>query len=153
MPDLAPERRRAAGLRYLAGAAPDLESGQRAELLGEVLAILEDPQFSALFGPDSRAEVPIAGLVPGSDGPEVAFGQLDRLVVGPEQVLVVDYKTNRPAPEQPRDVPAIYLKQLAIYQTLLAQAYPGRAVACALLWTEVPRLMRISDDLLARATP
>ena len=153
LPELAPERRPAAGRRYLTGAAPELAGPQQAELLGEVLAILEDPRFSALFGPNSRAEVPIAGLVPGGDGPEVAFGQLDRLVVESERILLVDYKTNRPAPERAQDVPAIYLKQLAIYQNLLRQAYPGRAVDCSLLWTEGPRLMQVSDDLLSRAAP
>ncbi|MEM7226354.1 MAG: double-strand break repair helicase AddA [Pseudomonadota bacterium] len=153
LPELAPERRRAAGLRYLAGAAAELVAEEQAALLDEVLAILEDSRFAALFGPESRAEVPIAGLVPGPDGPEVAFGQLDRLVVGPQEVLVVDYKTNRPAPLHTRDIPSIYLKQLKVYHALLSQAYPGRTVRCALLWTEGPRLMQISDDLMAQGAP
>ena len=57
--------------------------------------MLADPRFAALFAPGSRAEVPIVGRI--GDRPLVA-GQVDRLVVTPEAVLIADYKTNRPAP-------------------------------------------------------
>jgi ATP-dependent helicase/nuclease subunit A len=50
-------------------------------------------------------------------------------------------------------VPAIYLRQLATYQAALARIYPDRPVACALLWTEGPRLMPISPARLAEHLP
>jgi len=68
-------------------------------------------------------------------------------------LLIVDYKTLRPPPASEDEVPALYLRQLATYQAALARIYPGRAVECALLWTEAPRLMPISPARLARHLP
>ena len=38
--------------------------------------------------------------------------------------------------------------QMALYRAALAKIFPGRRIACALVWTEGPRLMRLSDALL-----
>ena len=59
------------------------------------------PELAALFGPGSRAEVPLAGMV----GDQVVFGQVDRLAVTADAVLVIDYKTNRAPPATPAEVP------------------------------------------------
>ena len=39
------------------------DAAARGELASEAIAVLHTPEFAALFGPGSRAEVPIAGLV------------------------------------------------------------------------------------------
>jgi ATP-dependent helicase/nuclease subunit A len=117
--------------------------------LRETLAILEDPAFAAIFGPGSRAEVPVVGVF----GTHALSGQIDRLVVTEDAVLIVDYKTLRPPPREEADVPAAYLAQLAAYRAAVAAIYPGRAVRCALLWTDGPRLMPVSAERLARHAP
>jgi ATP-dependent helicase/nuclease subunit A len=68
-------------------------------------------------------------------------------------VLIVDYKTLRPPPVDETQVPAAYIDQLAAYRAAIAAIYPARAVRCALLWTEGPRLMPISGTLLDRHAP
>ncbi len=78
-------------------------------------------------------------------------GQIDRLVVSDEAVLVVDYKTNRPAPSDPEAVPVAYLRQMAAYRALLRTLWPTRKVRCALLWTDGPHLMPLADSLLDQA--
>jgi ATP-dependent helicase/nuclease subunit A len=115
--------------------------------------VLAHADFAPLFGPGSRAEVPIAGLV--GDGPEAAViaGQVDRLVVTGDAVLILDYKTNRPAPRQESDVPPVYVRQMAAYRAVLAQIYPQHRIDCALLWTDGPRLMQLSDEILAAGAP
>jgi ATP-dependent helicase/nuclease subunit A len=99
--------------------------------------------------------VPVVGLIPGArPGTDHALaGQIDRLVVTAERVLIVDFKTVRPAPTRDEEVPVPYLQQLAIYRAALGRIYPGRRIDCAILWTEGPRLMRIGADLLARHLP
>jgi ATP-dependent helicase/nuclease subunit A len=148
-----PEAARAdAAARFLARPALDLTEAQQAAIAGEVLAVMGDPAFAGLFGPDSLAEVPLTGLVAGADGaPRIVSGQLDRLVVTDDAVTVVDYKTNRPPPESAEHVPRVYLSQMAAYRALLRDIYPGRAVRCALLWTDGPRLMALDDATLDRA--
>ena len=55
----------------------------RKAIAAETLAILRDPTFAALFGPDSRAEVAIVAEVAHPDGKGPALrlaGKIDRLV-------------------------------------------------------------------------
>ena len=80
-------------------------------------------------------------------------GQIDRLVVTDNAVLILDYKSNRPAPRQERDVPAVYVRQMAAYRAVLARIYPERRIICALLWTDGPRLMQLRDENLEDHAP
>ncbi len=78
---------------------------------------------------------------------------MDRLVVTPDRVLVIDYKTNRPAPARIEDADPAYVLQLAVYAAVLRQLYPDRAVEAALVWTDGPRLMALSPRLLLGYLP
>ena len=72
------------------------------------------------------------------------------------EVLIVDYKTNRPAPSRLEEVPQAYVTQLALYRALLQPLYPGQTVRAALLFTEAPLLITVPaaamDDALVRLT-
>ncbi|MGH6887528.1 MAG: PD-(D/E)XK nuclease family protein, partial [Geminicoccales bacterium] len=135
--------------RYLAQPSLGLDPAQQAEIAAEVRAVLGDPRLAPLFGPGSRAEVPIAGIL---NGLPIA-GQVDRLAVTGSEVLVVDYKANREPPASIDQVPEGYLRQMAAYRGLLQAIYPGRAVRCALLWTEGPTLMPLHEKTLASHAP
>jgi ATP-dependent helicase/nuclease subunit A len=149
LPDLPAEAREAAARRYLARPQHGRDEAEQAEIVATTLAVLDQPSFEALFGPGSRAEVPVVGLVEG----RALSGQIDRLVVTPDSVLVVDYKTNRPPPASIEAVPRAYLVQMAAYRAALRLVYPGRTVRCALLWTEGPRLMELPPATLDRHAP
>jgi len=155
LPELPESERAAAARRFLALPLHGLDEDTQAEICAETLAVLGDPALADLWGPDAQAEVPVVGLIPGSTpGTEHALsGQIDRLVVTPARVLIVDYKTVRPAPATEDGVPPIYLQQMATYRAALARIYPDRPVDCALLWTDGPLLMPISPGLLARHLP
>ena len=139
--------------RYLARPAHALSAEQQAEIAAEVLATLSAPETAALFGPHSMAEVPVIGTVLGPDGPEVISGQVDRLVVREDGIMVLDFKTSRPPPESAEDVAPLYLRQMAAYRAVLGALWPGRAVSCALLFTAVPRLIPLDNRLLDRYRP
>ncbi|NTU76431.1 MAG: hypothetical protein HGA90_01205, partial [Alphaproteobacteria bacterium] len=98
-----------------------------------------------LFGPDSRAEVPIVGTL----GEHVVSGQIDRLCLHENEVWIVDYKTNRPPPIQAADIPALYRRQLAAYKGVLEKVYPGKTIRCFLLWTFGPNLMDVPETFLS----
>jgi ATP-dependent helicase/nuclease subunit A len=135
-----------AAMTYLALPNHELEPAAQIEIWTEVKRILQDDLFAPLFGPGSMAEVPLVGALPGS-GLRVN-GQIDRLLVEPERILVIDYKTNRPPPQEAEKVAPVYLRQMAAYRALLQSIYPGRQVECALLWTDTPRLMRLPGPLM-----
>ena len=78
-------------------------------------------------------------------------GMIDRLAVTENEVLVIDYKTNRPPPTTLDEVPSAYVLQLALYRALLRPLYRGKAVRCALLFTETPSLMPLPDAMLDEA--
>jgi len=149
LPDIATERRAAVALRYLARNAGDWTDGDREALAAAVLALIENPRFAAVFAPGSRAEVSIAGRLDRPGGPvALVSGQIDRLVVTPGEVLIVDYKTNHAPPQHPAEAPSAYVRQLALYRAVLRKLYPLVPVRAALLWTETPDLMEISSPAL-----
>jgi len=148
LPDIAPADRQAEARRFVARRAHDLPPAAVEQILSETFAILEDPAFAALFGEGSRAEVPITGVV----GDAVVSGQVDRLLVTADQVIVADYKTNRPPPETVAAVPTIYVRQMAFYRALLTEIYPDREVRCLLIWTDGPRAMALPAAILDGVT-
>ena len=89
----------------------------------------------------------------GRSGSFVLSGQIDRLVVTGNEVLILDYKTNRPPPSAPEDAAESYLRQMAAYRAVLQRIYPDRPVTCALLWTDGPRLMPLPHWLMDRHAP
>ena len=149
LPELPEPERVAVARRYLATTAPELAPGEREQIQEEALSVLREPEFAPIFGPGSRAEAPLAGIV----GGRIVSGQVDRLLIGAREILVVDYKSNRPAPESAAEVAPAYLAQMAAYRTLLQGIYPDRRVRCALLWTEAPRLMALDPALLEAHAP
>jgi ATP-dependent helicase/nuclease subunit A len=151
LPAIAPEWRAEAAHRYLVRAATLFSGEERDAMVDQVRRVLADPRFADLFGADSRAEVPIVGRVAVGGRAIAVSGQVDRLAVTAGGVLIADYKTNRPAPRRPHEVPAAYVRQLALYRSVLSRIYPDRPVRAALIWTEVPDLMEISTPELDRA--
>jgi len=149
LPDVEPRLRRAVARTQLERET-DLTPDQRAEMAAAAMAVLEDAQFAAVFGPGSKAEVAIAGGAPELHGLKVS-GRIDRLVVEPERVLVVDYKTNRPSPARIEAADPAYITQMAVYAAVLRSAFPGRRVEAALVWTDGPKLMIVPEKLMAEA--
>ncbi|HKD21952.1 MAG TPA: double-strand break repair helicase AddA, partial [Rhizomicrobium sp.] len=146
LPDMEPSGRRAAALRYLA--AQGVASNDAAALIAETLAVIEGGEFAAAFSPGARAEVAIVADLPRiAEGARVN-GRIDRLAVSEKEILAVDFKTNRPPPSRVEDVPTLYITQMALYRAALAEIFPGRRVACALVWTDGPSLMRLDAATL-----
>ena len=128
----------------------DLTPDQREEMAAAAMTVLQDARFAAVFGPGSKAEVAIAGGAPELGGLRVS-GRIDRLVVEPDRVLVVDYKTNRPSPDRIEQADPAYITQMAVYAAVLRTAFPGRRVEAALVWTDGPKLMTVPENLMVKA--
>ena len=153
LPALPAAERAEAARRFLAQPAHGLGDDEIAGWSAEALAVTEAPSHAALFAEGSRAEVPMIGTVRTPRGTFTVSGQVDRLAVSDREVLIVDYKTNRPPPEAASQVALPYRRQLALYRALLAAIYPGRPVRAFLLWTAVPLLMEIDAKTLDESMP
>ncbi|WP_114967000.1 double-strand break repair helicase AddA [Alkalilacustris brevis] len=115
-----------------------------AALLDEARNVLSAPALAHLFAPGALTEVAITGDLAGKR----VLGVIDRLLINPDRVLAVDFKSNRVVPERPEDVPEGLLRQMAAYDTALRQIYPNRRVETAFLWTRTARLMPLPPALV-----
>jgi ATP-dependent helicase/nuclease subunit A len=146
LPEIAADERESIARRYLSRRVRD--ETEVAALLHETLAVLNDVQFAPAFAPGSRAEVALAAELPELSAGARVSGRIDRLGVTAHEVLIVDFKTSRPPPAREADVAKVYLAQMALYRFAAAKVFPGRRIGCALVWTNGPSLMRLSEGIL-----
>jgi ATP-dependent helicase/nuclease subunit A len=127
------------------------DSTAHGKLLAQARSILTRPELAHLYGPDSRGEVPI--LAQGTRGsvPVTIAGRIDRLVVKPGRVLIVDYKSDASPPESPDGVPAAYASQMGLYALVARQLFPGHSIEAAILWTSLETLMELPPAKLREA--
>jgi ATP-dependent helicase/nuclease subunit A len=144
--------RAAAAERFLEFSAPEFDPAARQEICASVLRILAHDEFEPLFSSGSRAEIMLAGRLDLGAGTLVnVAGRVDRLAMKAEELLLVDYKSNRPVPSSPEEVQPAYVTQMALYRALLREMLPSHKIRCLLLWTEAPQLMELPDLLLDKA--
>lgn len=134
---------------WLARPASGLSTQEAAQLAAQIVAVLRMPELVDLFTPHARAEQRLAGIA----GGQVIVGQVDRMCVLPDRVVVCDYKSGRHAPRTVEQTPVLYLRQMAAYRALLQGLWPDRQVVCVLVWTELPRADRLPDHLLDQHAP
>ena len=143
LPEIAPDLREDAARRWLARNASDFTPAERETMLAATLGIVGDPQWAALFGPGSLAEVSFSAVI----GGQVVAGTVDRLLIAPDRIRVVDFKTARRPPASLDEVPAATVRQMAAYAAALRVIYPGRAVEAAILYTATPQLIAMPAEV------
>lgn len=107
-----------------ARAAAALPQDER-DLARQALRLIADPRLARLFGPGSRAEVALRATLPSG---EVVVGRVDRVWIGPDEILVGDVKSGRAG-----DV-ARHAGQMRLYAAALAAIHPGRRVRTLLIF-------------------
>lgn len=106
----------------------------------EARAVWTDPALAWIFLPDNDAvrgfcEVPILHGLTGAGGERRCRGVIDRLLIGPGRLDIIDYKTNRIEPGQVEAAAAGYRSQLLAYRQALSALCQDQDVRCWLLWT------------------
>lgn len=142
--------RPAIALRALRTLLPDAPDSHE-RLAAKAVSILSRPELAHLFGPESRAEVPFLANAARAGKPVRLAGRIDRLVVTPDHVLVVDFKSDADPVLQPDRVPAKYLAQLGLYALVAGQLFPSHEVRAGILWTSLESLLELSREALAEA--
>lgn len=147
-----PERVTAAqNLLTQAGVADADAEGAMAEAFG----VLNAPELRWIWADDALAEVPITGEL-ATLGRQRIEGIIDRLIVGPDRVVAVDFKTNAVVPAEPDQIPVGILRQLGAYADVLSQIYPDRQIETGILWTKSAHYMSADHKLVSdalRSTP
>lgn len=125
---------------YLQKNATEFSAEDCAKIKREVIDLLNTAEFADIFGADSRAEVPVVGVV----GNKIISAQIDRLIVLPDKIKIVDFKTNQPPAKDVEHTAKQYIKQLAAYAKLMQKVYPDKPIETYILWTNETRLMRVA---------
>ncbi len=137
--------------RHLIASSPDkIDESETRALIFEATRILSSPSLKRIFAASTLAEIPVSASLDVLNGRRI-HGVIDRLVVEPNRVLAVDFKTNAVVPDTPADVPDGLLRQMGAYAHALMQIYPNRRVETALLWTRTATLMPLPHDLVTDA--
>jgi ATP-dependent helicase/nuclease subunit A len=148
LPDVAPEHRAAVAAAYLDAHGGALGAAAREALSDQVVSTVAAPELAALFGPGSRGEVSLAGVLrrPGRACAPYS-GRLDRVLVTEAEVSIVDFKLGAP-PMLPS--PA-HIVQLALYREALRPLYPTLPVRAALVYLDGAALRSIETAELDAA--
>jgi ATP-dependent helicase/nuclease subunit A len=115
------------------------------DLLEEAARVIA--QHPLVFAPETLAEVPITAEI----GGQRLLGVIDRLIVGNDRVMAVDFKSNRVVPGSAALVPEGILRQMGAYAAALTQIYPGKHVETAVLWTRTGKLMLLDPEIVSAA--
>jgi ATP-dependent helicase/nuclease subunit A len=153
LPQLPPEKWGRSGAHFLAAEGKSLSTREGEQILAEIVRILKSDEFGGLFGPQSRAEVPVAVDIgsPDEDIPPIRIsGQIDRLLIRASEAVILDFKTGQAVAQSPDEIPQNYLVQLAAYRLAVSRVIKVKKIQTALLWTEKPLLMAVPEALLEK---
>lgn len=149
LPDCQQEKRADIALHWLTPLEGQFSPKEIQYLVKQVLQIIEHPLLHALFDTESLVEQPLVGTVNGV----VVTGQIDRMRILPDQILLCDFKSGRKIPDQPENVPVIYLKQMSAYWALLKLLYPNHQIKPLIVWTDAAQIMFLPEELLVNYIP
>jgi len=113
----------------------------------EALSVLTDPKFSYIFAKDVLSEVPFSAQLPNLKNKKI-YGIIDRLIVGSNNVQIIDFKTNSTVPKTANKIPLGILRQMSAYKLAIEEIYPGKEVSCYILWTAIKKIDHLEEDLL-----
>jgi ATP-dependent helicase/nuclease subunit A len=120
------------------------------DALADATRVMDAPDLQHIFAKDVLSEVDISASLPDLNGQRVA-GAIDRLMITRDLVLAIDFKTNVVVPARAEDTPDGLLRQMGAYQAALEPIFPDRRVETAILWTRVPSLMMLPNDIVRAA--
>jgi len=125
----------------------DLDAATCDAALAEAMAVLTAPSLRAVFAAGVLAETAVSARL----GARRLHGVIDRLIVTPDVVTAIDFKSNAVVPATPELCPEGILRQMAAYAIALAQVYPDRRIETAVLWTRTAQIMSLPHDLVTQA--
>jgi len=127
-----------------------LEDSERRKIFAKAAALIKNPEFAHIFAPGTLAEVDVSANIAGLNHSRIR-GVIDRLVISPDSILIVDFKSNQVVPAFAPDTPSGILRQMAAYLDAITQIYPDRKISLAILWTETATLMPLPHDIVRAA--
>lgn len=123
---------------------------EKQDLFAHAERVLDAPELQFLFDGNALSEVAISAQLAELQGHHIS-GAIDRLLIEPDRILAVDFKSNHRVPTRPEDTPEGILRQMGAYRAALAQIYPDRRIETAIIWTETAEFMPLPHDIVRDA--
>ena len=140
LPSIPPDRQAARATQIVTLNEDAALAGDSTDLIGDAIRMIGTPSLAPIFAIGTLAEVDLTATVPERPNHRL-HGAIDRLVITPNRITAVDFKTNRLVPTTPDTVPEGILRQMGAYLAMLRQIYPDRVIDIAILWTATAELM------------
>ncbi|MCW8917777.1 MAG: UvrD-helicase domain-containing protein [Gammaproteobacteria bacterium] len=121
-------------------------TGELRQWSDEAWQLLAEPALQRIVRPVGMEALNEVAIIYPHQGRTV-HGVIDRLLLGEEEVWVIDYKSHRQASRD--DLPALaapYRQQLRYYAQGVARLWPGRRVRTFLLFTHCRELFETTDQ-------
>ncbi|MBN8543162.1 MAG: UvrD-helicase domain-containing protein [Alphaproteobacteria bacterium] len=148
--ELAPQHATPETLAQLAQfIAPDWQASQRQAIVSDVHRLLQHPDMGWVWQEQGFNEVGVSGQIEMDGVSYPMSGQIDRLVMRKDEIIILDYKTSANLPQTVAQTSQNYLLQMKAYKTLFANKYSDKTIRCALVWTHAPRLDWL-DEIVAK---
>ncbi len=129
-----------------------LDHDRRQGVLDEVMATLDfiyatadklPPDWQSVFITDDQQQIFLEQEVMGWVEGVAMMGRVDRMVVTPTEVKILDYKSSSLNIQHLSQVPRSYQQQMARYRQLLSLTYPDKKIRTALLFTGNLQLIEV----------
>ena len=117
--------------KYLENHHNYLKNEEKIEILRQVSNILENHKFDFLFAENSQSEVPILGKI----NEQLVSGKIDRLIINENEIIIIDYKSDKIAVNEITIKTQKYQDQLGFYAKIIKEIYPNKKITCAIIWT------------------
>lgn len=135
-----------AGLILAAGEDPVDRTNIEA-LFEEALGVID--AYPDLFDGSALSEVDVAALLP-TLGQRVS-GTIDKLIIEPGLVTIVDFKSNPVVPTKTEDVPEGVLRQMGAYLEAVEAVFPDDEVRLKIIWTKTAAVTELSHGIVRAA--
>lgn len=129
---------------------PNVSEPEFSDIYNEAVSVLTNPDLTFVFEGNALAEVPVTATLDALEGQRI-HGIIDRLVIFPDRILAIDFKSNAIVPPTVEAVPDGLLRQLGAYYAALEQVYPNHRIETAILWTKTATLMQLEHEAVTAA--
>ena len=104
-------------------------AGDKDEIVQKIQALFTDDEIKKLLARPCQREV---SLMDG-EGETLAVHRIDRLIIGDDKILIIDYKSDAVPPKDSQGIPSSYRDQLRRYRDKMQALYPMclvRVICC-----------------------
>jgi ATP-dependent helicase/nuclease subunit A len=112
-------------------------------LVGEMLRLLQDKACQPIFFPGDDATVYREQPLAADFGTHRLLGQVDLLLIRPDFIWCIDFKTGHFPFQDGEQIPSSYKAQMESYYSVLKRIYPASSIRLSLLWTAATRLVDV----------